>query len=128
VAAGCLKQIGSDPQLTCVFASGEMVPLQIRLVGKRTYSLSVTRKLQMENDAGRDAEIVLHFAVRCGFREARQKIFNLRATPRQTVKEFHINPAEGGGESVAGATCAEAAAPCVRDAKERLRERGWLHS
>jgi hypothetical protein len=37
------------------------------------------------------------------------------------VKEFHINPAaEGGGESVAGATCAEPAAACVRDAKERL--------
>jgi hypothetical protein len=41
----------------------------------------------MENDAGRDAEIVLRFAVRCGFREARQKIFNLRGTPGQTVKE-----------------------------------------
>ena len=83
----------------------------------------------MENDAGRDAEIVRRFAVRCGFREARQKIFNLRGTPGQTVKEFHINPAaEGGGESHAGATCAEAAAACVRDAKERLRERGWLRS
>jgi hypothetical protein len=83
----------------------------------------------MGNDAGRDAEIVLHFAVRCGFREARQKIFNLRGTPRQTVKEFHIDPAaEGGGESHAGATSAEAAVACVRDAKERLRERGWLRS
>jgi hypothetical protein len=47
----------------------------------------------MENDAGRDAEIVLRFAVRRGFREAPQKIFNLRGTPGQTVKEFHINPA-----------------------------------
>jgi hypothetical protein len=45
----------------------------------------------MENDAGRDAEIVLRFAVRCGFREARQKIFNLRGTPGQTVKEFHTS-------------------------------------
>jgi hypothetical protein len=37
------------------------------------------------------------------------------------VNEFHINPAaQGGGESVAGATCAEAGAACVRDAKERL--------
>src|SRR5580765_2969498 len=72
----------------------------------------------MENDAGRDAKTVLRFAVRCGFREARQKIFNLRGTPGQTAKEFHIKPAaEGGGES------AEAAAACVRDAKERLRER-----
>jgi hypothetical protein len=36
------------------------------------------------------------------------------------VKEFHINAAaEGGGESVPGAACAEAAA-CVRDTKERL--------
>jgi len=78
----------------------------------------------MENDAGRDAKIVLRLALRCGFREARQKIFNLRGTPGQTVKEFHIKPAAGGGgESVAGATCAEAAAACVRDAKERLRER-----
>ena len=65
----------------------------------------------MENDAGRDADIVLRFAVRCGFREARLKIFKLRGTPGQTVKEFHIGPAaEGGGESVAGATCAEPAA------------------
>jgi hypothetical protein len=40
---------------------------------------------------------------------------------RTNAKEFHINPAaEGGGESIAGATCAEAAAACVRDAKERL--------
>jgi len=61
----------------------------------------------MENDAGRDAKTVLRFAVRCGFREARQKIFNLRGTPGQTAKEFHIKPA----------------AACVRDAKERLRER-----
>jgi len=75
----------------------------------------------MENVAGRDAGIVLRFAVRCGFREARQKIFNPRGTPGQTVKELHSNSAsEGGGESVAGATCAEAAAACVRDAKERL--------
>jgi len=59
----------------------------------------------MENDAGRDADIVLRFAVRCGFREARQKIFNLRGTPGQTVKEIHFNPAaEGGGESIAGDT------------------------
>jgi hypothetical protein len=36
----------------------------------------------MENDAGRDAEIVLRFSVRCGFREAPQKIFNLRGTAR----------------------------------------------
>jgi hypothetical protein len=36
----------------------------------------------------RDTEIVLRFAVRCGFREARQKIFNLRGTPGQTVKEL----------------------------------------
>jgi hypothetical protein len=79
-----------------------MVRLQIRLAGKRTYSPSVTRKLQMENDAGRDAKIVLRFAVRCGFREARQKIFNLCGSPRQTVKELPINRAEGGGESVAG--------------------------
>jgi hypothetical protein len=64
----------------------------------------------------------------CGFREARQKIFNLRGTPRQTVKEFHISPAERGGASDVGATCAEAAAACVRDGKERLRERGWLRS
>jgi hypothetical protein len=78
----------------------------------------------MENDAARDAESVLRFAVRCGFREARQKIFHLRGTPRQTMKEFHINPAEGGGESDAGTTCAEAAAACVRDAKEPLHETG----
>jgi len=26
------------------------------------------------------------------------------------------------------ATCAEAAAACVRDAKERLREQAWLNS
>jgi len=37
------------------------------------------------------------------------------------VKEFHIKlAAEGGGESVAGATCAESAAARVRDAKECL--------
>ena len=74
----------------------------------------------MENDAGRDADIVLRFAVRCGFREARQKIFHLRGIPRKTLKEFHINPAD----SDAGATCAEAAAACVRDAKEPLHETG----
>jgi len=44
------------------------------------------------------------------------------------VKEFHISPAERGGASDVGATCAEAAAACVRDGKERLRERGWLRS
>src|SRR5215472_12213099 len=33
---------------------------------------------------------VLSFAVRCGCRDARQKIFNLRGTLGQTVKEFHI--------------------------------------
>jgi len=34
------------------------------------------------------------------------------------VKEFHISPAaEEGGESVAGATCAEAAAACVTTPK-----------
>jgi hypothetical protein len=48
-----------------------------------------------------DAEIVLRFAVRCGFREARQKIFNLRGMLRQTVKEFHINPvAEGAAKAL----------------------------
>ena len=37
------------------------------------------------------------------------------------MKEFHSNPAaQGAGESVAGVTYAEAAAACVRDAKERL--------
>jgi hypothetical protein len=83
----------------------------------------VTGNLEVENDAGRDAQIVLRFAVRCGFREARQKAFNLHGTPGQTVKEIHINPAaEGGGESVAAATCAEDAAACVRDAKERLAQ------
>jgi hypothetical protein len=80
----------------------------------------VTSKLEIENDAGRDTEIILRCAVRCGFREARQKIFKA-GHQGQTVKEFHINPAaEGVGESVAGVTHAEAAAACVRDAKERL--------
>ena len=62
----------------------------------------------MENDAGRDAENGMRFAARCGFREARQKRFDVRGTPGRS-KSFPINPAaERGGESVAGATCAEA--------------------
>jgi len=73
----------------------------------------------MENDARSGRGECSAVRVRGGFPEARQKIFNLRGTPGQTAKEFYINPAEGGGESVAGATCAEAAAACVRDAKER---------
>ena len=79
------------------------------------------RLLEMKNEAGGNAQVVLRFPVAGGFREARQKIFNLRGTSGQAVKEFHINAAaEGGGESVAGAACAEAAAACVRDIKERL--------
>jgi len=48
----------------------------------------------MENDAGRDAEIVLRFAARCGFWQARQKIFKLLGTPGTNGDRVHINAAE----------------------------------
>jgi hypothetical protein len=41
VAAACLLQIGSDPQLTFVFTSGEMLPLQLRLVSKATAQVNL---------------------------------------------------------------------------------------
>jgi len=47
----------------------------------------------MENDARSGRGECSAVRVRGGFPEARQKIFNLRGTPGQTVKEFHSNPA-----------------------------------
>jgi len=86
---------------------------------------SIERKLEMNDEAGGDAKIVLRFAAGCRFREAREQILNLRRTERQTMEELHVNAtAEGCSERVAGAGRAEPATARMRDAKKSLRKRG----
>ena len=79
---------------------------------------SIERKLEMNDEAGGDAEIVLRFAAGCRLREARQEIFDLRGTEREPMEESHVDAAtEGRSERIACAGNAETAAACVRDAK-----------
>jgi len=46
----------------------------------------------MENETGRDAQIVLRLPIRGGFREARQEIFSLSRSERQTMESFTSTP------------------------------------
>src|SRR5258707_9920706 len=79
---------------------------------------SLERRLEMNDEAGGDAEIVLRFAAVRRFREARQEIFDLRGTERHTMEESHVDAAtERCGERVARAGNSEAVAARVRDAE-----------
>src|SRR5437762_4186464 len=85
---------------------------------------SMERKLEMNDEAGGDAKIVLRFAAGCRFREARQEIFDLRGAERHPMEESHVNAAtEGCSERVACAGNAETAATRVRNTEERLCKR-----
>src|SRR2546430_4381943 len=85
---------------------------------------SIERRLEMNDQAGGDAKIVLRFTACCRFREARQEIFDLRGTEREPMEESHVNAAtEGCSERVACAGNAEAAAACMGDAEESLCKR-----
>jgi hypothetical protein len=47
----------------------------------------------MENEASRDAHIVLHLLIRDDFGEARREIFDLSGTERQTMEKFYVDTA-----------------------------------
>src|SRR5690242_14011788 len=80
--------------------------------------------LEMENNAGGNAEIVLRLAASCCFREAREQVLHLRGPERQTMEEFHVNAAaERRSKRVAGAAGAESAAARMRDTEKSLRKR-----
>jgi hypothetical protein len=50
----------------------------------------------MENETGRDAQIVLRLPIRGGFREARQGIFDLSEPERQTMEKLYVDTAAKG--------------------------------